>query len=284
MEDMTSNDAIHSKRVSKAMRAFITSSLKKEKSATRQPDLGLRYLPPYIERFNPTSGPAALIEFLVSAIPERGVYLFGGALRDFALYGKRGFNSDLDIVVSCSSDILSSVIPKNISVRNKFGGFRLVIDNQEVDIWSAPETWAFKNGFFTYTDIRSLLNTTVINWDAILLDLRSYKIITPKNYFRDISGRHLDICFTENPDPQSVLIKILRYISLKEVYSVSRDLAIYVSNRLTSMDTDGLPKIERRKFGNSYITKQVIEFFLKCDSPSTESIDVWDKLYNRWLF
>src|SRR5690554_5107071 len=85
---------------------------------------------------------ADFLDLLCSALPMGNVYLFGGVLRDLALFGTRGFCSDIDLVVDEGWDTCVPFLEHLGARKNKFGGYRLWVAGWPVDIWSAEETWA----------------------------------------------------------------------------------------------------------------------------------------------
>ena len=105
------------------------------------------------------------------------VYLFGGAIRDIALHGIRHFYADLDFVVDCSAAKLDKLIhqisAKDKIIRNKFGGYRILCDKWWLDVWALESTWAFKHNIIPFNNELSLLNTTILNWDAILFNINN---------------------------------------------------------------------------------------------------------------
>ena len=48
---------------------------------------------------NATQSVSSFLDFVSDSMPDGDVYIFGGILRDLALFGKKGFNSDIDLVV-----------------------------------------------------------------------------------------------------------------------------------------------------------------------------------------
>ncbi|GGC89344.1 hypothetical protein GCM10007418_06310 [Halopseudomonas salina] len=141
------------------------------------------------------------------------VLVFGGLLRDVAMFGIKEFYSDVDLVVECeqeSLDVFFQSIPN--AYRNKFGGYRFQIGGWDVDVWSVRETWAFKKGLVNFIDRRSLLKTTVSNWDAILYSFKSRKIFVNSGYFEELKHGKLELVLAENPSELGVLMRLLRSI------------------------------------------------------------------------
>src|SRR5574337_992733 len=83
---------------------------------------------------SPRSSVAGFLDFLSDVNLGGGVYIFGGLLRDLAIFGKRGFKSDVDIVVDGDWESCVRYLEEANAVRNKFGGFRLVVSGVAVDV------------------------------------------------------------------------------------------------------------------------------------------------------
>ena len=142
-----------------------------------------------------------LLDKLPSASPA---YLFGGAIRDIALFGNwYAFESDIDIVCDCQERqlvaFLEEFYTKEALKRNKFGGFRIKTRLWSVDIWPARHTWAFRQGILPYKGIRSLLDTTITNWESILFPLHGGPLICREGYFEDVLRGYLDIVLSKTP-------------------------------------------------------------------------------------
>lgn len=204
-----------------------------------------------------------LLDVLRRTVPEGGVYLFGGLLRDFALFGRQGFNSDIDIVIDGDFGEASRLLLGMGARRNKFGGFRLTHrhKNLPIDIWSARETWAIKQGYVEFNGISSLLNTTVLNWDAILMNWETKSFICGSNYFEDISNRYVDIVLEYNPNPLGMYVRVLRHILLKDAKKVSYAVSKYLSKYAQQFEFEDVQQAEYRSYGNSYIHKKIYESF-----------------------
>src|SRR5690606_14591908 len=142
--------------------------------------------------------------------------------RDLALLGRKGFASDIDIVVEGEWDELSQYLKKIGAAKNKFGGFRLFAGDWPVDIWSAEETWAIRQGLGPYQSIRSLTKTTVLNWDAVLMDWRSRRFVCDDDYLTNLNNRSLDVVLKENPNPRGMAVRVFRHLSAKDARRLTR--------------------------------------------------------------
>ena len=215
---------------------------------------------------------AEFLNFITDAMPDGDVYLFGGVLRDIALLGRRGFNSDIDMVVEGHWSHFVSYLETLNAQKNKFGGYRLMVGEWPVDIWNAEETWAIKQGLVQYKGIASLTETTVMNWDAILMNWRTKGFIYRKNYFEDIRSRTLDIVLEENPNPLGMFVRVLRHLCLKDAEKISSRAARYLANNTKKYSYDEIRNCEINSYNNSMIELPIYRFFEHIETSENQDI------------
>ena len=164
----------------------------------------------------PTASISEFLGYIRDAMLPGDLYLFGGILRDLALTGRKGFMSDIDLVVDGDWTHLVEYLKAIGFTRNRFGGFRGRVDGWPIDIWNGRETWAIKAGLVQYRGIESLTKTTILNWDAILLSWRSKQIMCHPDYFQQIRDGVMDIVLKQNPNPLGATVRAFRHLCLKE--------------------------------------------------------------------
>jgi len=204
---------------------------------------------------------AEFLDFITDAMPEGDVYLFGGVLRDLALLGRSGFSSDIDTVVEGDWENCVKYLDSLGARRNKFGGYRLEVAGWPVDIWNAKETWAIKNGFVQYKGIASLTETTVLNWDAILMNWRTRSFICRPFYFEQLRARILDIVLEENPNPLGMAVRVFRHLCLKDAKQLTKKAARYLADCTKKYDFSTIMRHELESYGNSVIAPAVYRLF-----------------------
>ena len=234
----------------------------KQKEDESQLSLGLQetYRPEDSIRM-PTSSIGAFLQFLSDSLPDGDVYLFGGVLRDLALMGSKGFNSDIDIVVEGNWQSCTRYLDRLGARRNKFGGYRLEVAGWEIDIWSAKETWAIKEGIVTYKGIASLTETTVLNWDAVLMNWRTRAFVFKDRYLNEIQERLLDIVLEQNPDPIGMAVRVFRHLCLKDAKSVTEKALEYLADCTSAYTLADLATREIRSYGKSIIEPAMYRYF-----------------------
>lgn len=210
---------------------------------------------------HPSKSIAEFLDFMTAALPDGDVYLFGGVLRDLALHGKKGFESDIDLVVEGNWQASVRYLELHGAARNKFGGFRLSVGGWPVDIWNARETWAIRQGLVEYRSISSLTETTVLNWDAILMNWRTRAFIHRPNYLERLRARVLDIVLESNPNPLGMAVRVFRHLSLKDARQVTFAAAEYLSQCAQRYSFDLIHESELRSYGNTVVEQKTYRFF-----------------------
>ncbi len=74
-----------------------------------------------------------------------------------------------------------------------------------------------KQGFTPYIRIASLTETTVLNWDAILMNWRTGAFVCREGYLEDLRERRFDVVLVTNPNPLGMTVRVFRHLCSKEV-------------------------------------------------------------------
>lgn len=130
--------------------------------------------------------------------------ILGGAVRDYKL-GKQP--RDIDIVVDCPTGKLN-VLRDYEGKRNNFGGYKVVINKVEFDIWSLESTWALKNDSKFEKKLDVIPETVFFNMDAIIYYMHTGQVVD-KGFSQAMESRTLDIVYEPNPYPYLCVSKAL---------------------------------------------------------------------------
>lgn len=155
---------------------------------------------------------------------QRNLYLVGGAIRDIAV--KKALPRDIDIIVEKEEE-LDKALSDFKYTKNRFGGFKLEIDNLYFDIWTMKDHWAFKKGIFE-SNYDNLSKTTFLNIDSLILDLKSQKFQV-EIFNKAIEEKLLDITLPyqyikDNPTPE---VNILRLLIFKKEWEFEFSDLVY---------------------------------------------------------
>lgn len=104
------------------------------------------------------------INMLINSLKEYGdLILIGGAVRDLII--KKSTPRDIDIIVNTNLNLDSLLLKYDTCFKNRFNGYKIIIDSLEFDIWSINDHWAFKNNIVE-KNLNNLRNTTFLDFDS----------------------------------------------------------------------------------------------------------------------
>ncbi len=173
--------------------------------------------------------------------------LIGGAIRDVARAGIRSFSSDLDFVIygSPRDEFLSKV--RDVGVRNKFGGFAISGFGIKLDVWHLEDTWARTAGLRRVETPADLLNCTFFDWDSVIYELDTGKLVLPDDYFDRLSANVMDIRLEPNPNQMGATVRALRRAALWNV-GFGPKLTQFCLRALETIPWDDLVALDSRAF------------------------------------
>ena len=233
----------------------------------------------------PLSSVVEFLNYAAAISHEGGPYIFGGVLRDIAMFGREGFTSDIDIVIDGGWRELEGYLIRKGAAKNKFGGLRILVDDRPVDVWKAERTWAFSEGLMEYKGIHSLLDTTILNWDSILMDWRNKRLICKSDYFAALHERRLDVVFMHNPNRLGMFIRVLRHLHQKDARKISRRACEYLAQEAEVFAFEMVHSAEIRSYRSAYIDRRLYDFFLRREFGSEdESVASVSDFMNPALF
>lgn len=201
--------------------------------------------------------PTAL-KFIKELEQKSNLLLFGGCIRDYYDNKFENIPRDFDIVLSNLEQDLDSLL-QNFNLiyeRNKFGGYKIKIDDLEFDIWEIQNTWAFKEKKVHYKELLDLNKTVFLNVDSIFYDLNR-GLLFDQGFSNAITSRIIDIILTSNPYPELNLARALRY-KYKYNLQFSQQLQNYFDKWLENFDNkvygiNYLKDIEIKRYKSSII-------------------------------
>lgn len=167
------------------------------------------------------------LENLLEKITKKGkIYIIGGALRDFYYYNLNDYKiRDLDLVFSEEIDKIKEILEEYPYHKNRFGGYKIKLDELYLDIWSYYDNWAFKNKLVKSTKCSSanLSKGTFLNIDSLVYSYSNSKCYN--HLFKGVlEKKEIDfVCkrkeyIEKNPN---ISLNILRLLYMQERYSLN---------------------------------------------------------------
>ena len=167
------------------------------------------------------------IDKLINSLSGIGdIIIVGGTIRDLLIKGETP--RDIDLIIDTGVDLEIIFSEYNNCLKNRFGGYKLKIDNIEFDIWSIDNHWAFKEKILR-KNISNLKYSTFLNFDALFYNL-SKQQIDSDIFNQCILNNMLEITLNEefidlNPSKE---INILRMIIIRDEWE------LILSNKCTN--------------------------------------------------
>ena len=162
-------------------------------------------------------------DFYSNALNMGDLFMVGGAIRDFAL---NETPRDFDLILNCNPHTLKDFLHEYEYRNNRFGGYKLQIDNIEIDIWSINSHWAFKKNILECT-YENISKGAFFNFDAITLNLVDFWLDADV-FIKSYESRTLDINLHQdyvnlNPDPEK---------NIERAYKLRDTMGFALSDRL----------------------------------------------------
>ncbi len=193
---------------------------------------------------------------------DHDIFIFGGLIRDIYIQGVKKFYSDIDVVVDCEVSDLEKFLNFQSGLtytKNKFGGFRVHFFPWDLDIWCVKDTWAFKQGLVIYQHPNDLLNTTLLNWDSVIFNIRTRRLMCGDDYFSDMDDGLLKIVLKNNPNEVGALVRIFRAIRSKYVKTIDFSVIQFISEKLDFYRPSDIVAYERVSYYKRYLIESDIE-------------------------
>jgi len=195
-------------------------------------------------------------DLLTKLSKEGDLLLFGGAVRSFFENSFKILPRDFDIVVNTDIDI-ESYFRKYEFKKNRYGGFKVIIDSLEFDIWTMKNTWAFKENKVTLGE-ENLAQTVFLNLDSIVYNLNKDKLYD-ESYKMALSTKVLDVVLQDNPHPE---LNLLRALVFKKKYHMifSYDLKKCFKEHLNDKEKflSNLNSVQYSHYGREVLTTKEI--------------------------
>jgi len=184
------------------------------------------------------------------------VYIFSGIIRNYFLKIKD--YRDVDIFIDGLVDIESLVKKYNYRI-NSFGGYKITIDNTNVDLWFLKDTWALKNSQ-TVLDIelaKYIPNTAFFNFSSIMFSFNENKFFYTNHFASFIQNKEINLVFKPNANYALCVVNSFYYsdkFKLRFADKLKKHLKI-----LHKSNADNYEVTQVKHFGKVYYTNEDID-------------------------
>ena len=187
------------------------------------------------------------------------VYIFSGIIRNYFL--KINEIRDVDIVLDGNIDI-GNIISKYQYRKNSFGGYKITIENTNIDLWFLRNTWALQ--FQPSLDFeleKYIPNTAFFNFSSIVFSFNENKFIYTRYFARFLRDKKIDLVFAPNADESLCVVNTL-YYSDKLKLKLSKKLIKHIKT-LSRNNVGKYEETQLRHFGRILYTNEVVQERIK---------------------
>lgn len=183
------------------------------------------------------------------------VYIFSGIIRNFFLKIKD--NRDVDIFIDGIIDIEPLIKIYNFR-RNSFGGYKITIENTNVDLWFLKDTW-------TLSKLQSVLdlelakyipNTAFFNFSSIMFSFNEAKFYYTKYFASFLQNKKINFVYEPNANYALCVVNSL-YYSDKFKLPLADKLKNHLKH-LHKTNANRYEDIQLKHFGKIHYTNKVI--------------------------
>lgn len=138
------------------------------------------------------------------------VYIFSGIIRNYFL--KIDDLRDVDIFIEGTID-LENIISNYKYRKNSFGGYKITINETNIDLWFLQDTWALNNSqtALDFDLAKYIPNTAFFNFSSIMFSFNENKFYYTKYFTRFLRDKKIDLVFIPNANYSLCVINSLYY-------------------------------------------------------------------------
>ena len=193
--------------------------------------------------------------FLQQLSQQCTIYLFSGIIRDFFL--KKNNARDIDLFIDGNVN-LESLLKEKEYKKNSFGGYKIRINNTDIDLWFLEETWAIKNNqlVMDFDLAKYIPYTAFFNFSSIMYAYTEEKFYFTKHFLRFLRDRKMDIVFLANPN-QALCVVNSMYYSNKYKLTMSDKLKRFLK-KIYPLYIKQYEAVQEKHFGEVLYTVEEI--------------------------
>lgn len=200
-------------------------------------------------------------KFILNLRRQTDVYLFSGIIRDYFLFKNNElFIRDIDLVIK-NNVVLDKLLRDTDAKKNSFGGYKFVIDDISIDIWTVEKTWGLKYypSLFPTDLYANLLKTTFFSFSSILYHFNKNKFIYDVNFKRFLRDKELRLVLPENPYPELCIVNT-RYYSETRKLKLNKNIISYIQKH---KHISSFEHVQKKHFGKVIYTNNDMQIWIK---------------------
>ncbi len=187
-----------------------------------------------------------VIDLLKGLSEKTNVYIFSGVIRNYFLRIKE--NRDLDLVLENEIELQELLSDYKISI-NSFGGYKIDIENLNIDLWFMNNTWSVKNHQLTlnFQLDKYIPQTAFFNFSAVMFLYKTKEFIYTKHFLRFLRDKKIEMVYAPNPNNALCIVNTF-YYSDKFKMKIGDKLKEHIK-RISTTNLEQTIDVQRKHFG-----------------------------------
>lgn len=152
---------------------------------------------------------SSLLNLLLKINNYTSVYIFSGIIRNFFLNIKEV--RDIDVILKDKIDIYDFF--KNYKIKkNSFGGYKIYINENKLDLWFVEDSWAFKHQKTINFQLEKYFPATAFfNFSAISYSIGEKEFNYSNDFLRFLRDKKIDLVYKPNSNYTLCIVNSIYY-------------------------------------------------------------------------
>ena len=210
------------------------------------------------------------------------VLIFSGVIRDYWLKRNKPAR-DLDFVIDEGEEgdiFVGHCFESRNAKINSFGGYKLLLDNLFVDVWTLKDTWGIVHEKKD-PNVIELVSSAFFNFSAIAYSIKQHRFVIHKAFRDFLDTKEIDVLYDKNPNIPLCIVNSF-YYSKELNLSLSPRLKQWIQNNYQP-DYDYSGEQERH-WGEIKYSNEVIRNYIGALFPCSSVVWVNEHVYQAELF
>jgi hypothetical protein len=193
-----------------------------------------------------------VMSFLDELSSKCDVYIFSGVIRNYFL--NIISSRDIDVVFEGNINV-DSLLQNYDWVRNSFGGYKIKINDMNIDMWQLQDTWALSyQKTIDYDLAKFIPNTAFFNFASIVYHYNNNKFYHTPDFAKFIRDREIDITYYPNANIPLCIVNSF-YYSDKLGLPLGDKLVTYIKQKFR-IESEDYTKVQIKHFGHILFTNE----------------------------
>ena len=224
-------------------------------------------------------------DLLMENLEKKGdIIVIGGAIRDIII--NKCEPRDIDLIIDTAEDLGDIMEYFSDVYKNRFGGYKLFVEDLELDVWTINTHWAFRENILEES-IDNIKYSTFLNFDSVLYNITK-EVGNADMFNKAIAKSRLEIML----DDEHIYKNPSMGINIARMLVIKKDWGLNFSERINEYIFEWVKErtnpvydvweAQKRHYKKTMISMQMIRNELeKCVEKYKDILDCAEKEKKR---